>query len=299
MPNEGSDFTVAGQCWILTRLHLEWLYGRDISAIKFNLKAFYLWYEFFNQWRGVMENNMNIEERYMAMKSEISALAVKSGRSPEAVQLMLVSKTVPVERMLKTIELGHKLYGENKVQELSEKAPALADKNIDFHFIGHLQSNKVKRCLELASMIHSVDRMSLALELNQQLLKTHSTMDILIQVNTSQEESKFGVHPDEALQLVESVAKLSQLHIKGLMTLAKFSSNEDEVRPCFQLLKRLSDELKAKNIPGVEMRELSMGMSSDYRIAIEEGATIVRVGTAIFGKRDTPDSYYWPEDKSI
>ena len=246
-----------------------------------------------------MENNMNIEERYMAMKSEISALAVKSGRSPEAVQLMLVSKTVPVERMLKTIELGHKLYGENKVQELSEKAPALADKNIDFHFIGHLQSNKVKRCLELASMIHSVDRMSLALELNQQLLKTHSTMDILIQVNTSQEESKFGVHPDEALQLVESVAKLSQLHIKGLMTLAKFSSNEDEVRPCFQLLKRLSDELKAKNIPGVEMRELSMGMSSDYRIAIEEGATIVRVGTAIFGKRDTPDSYYWPEDKSI
>ena len=244
-----------------------------------------------------MENNKNIEDRYLALKSEISALAVKSGRSPDSVQLMLVSKTVPVERMLKTIELGHKLYGENKVQELSEKAPVLEDKNIKFHFIGHLQSNKVKKCLELASMIHSVDRLSLALELNQQLLKSRSTMDILIQVNTSQEESKFGVHPDEVFHLVESVARLSQLRIKGLMTLAKFSSNEDEVRPCFQILRKLSDDLKGKNIPGVEMRELSMGMSSDYRIAIEEGATIVRVGTAIFGKRDTPDSYYWPEDK--
>lgn len=244
-----------------------------------------------------MENSINLKERYQTIKSEIAELAQKSGRSADSVKLMLVSKTVPVERILKAIELGHKLYGENKVQELSEKLPLLAEKNVEFHFIGHLQSNKVKRCLELATMIHSVDRMSLAIELNQQLQKTHSTMDILIQVNTSQEESKFGVHPEEAIKLVESVAKLSQLRIKGLMTLAKFSSNEDEVRPCFQLLKKLSDQLKDKNIPGVEMKELSMGMSSDYKIAIEEGATIVRVGTAIFGKRDTPDSYYWPEDK--
>lgn len=244
-----------------------------------------------------MENSINLKERYQTIKSEIAELAQKSGRSADSVKLMLVSKTVPVERILKAIELGHKLYGENKVQELSEKLPLLTEQNVEFHFIGHLQSNKVKRCLELATMIHSVDRISLAQELSGQLVKMNKKMDILIQVNTSHEESKFGVHPDEVIGLVEAVAKLPHLRIKGLMTLAKFSSLEDEVRPCFKMLKQLSDQIERKNIPNVEMKELSMGMSSDYQIAIEEGATIVRVGTAIFGKRDTPDSYYWPEDK--
>lgn len=244
-----------------------------------------------------MDNSTSLKERYQTIKSEIAELALKSGRSADSVKLMLVSKTVPVERILKTVELGHKLYGENKVQELSDKVPRLAEENIEFHFIGHLQSNKVKRCLELATMIHSVDRISIAQELSGQLVKMNKEMDILIQVNTSHEESKFGVQPDEVMDLVEAVAKLPNLRIKGLMTLAKFSSEENEVRPCFKMLKQLSNQIESKNIPTVEMKELSMGMSSDYRIAIEEGATIVRVGTAIFGKRDTPDSYYWPEDK--
>lgn len=244
-----------------------------------------------------MDNSTSLKDRYQSIKSEIAELALKFGRTADSVKLMLVSKTVPVERILKTVELGHKLYGENKVQELSDKVPRLAEENIEFHFIGHLQSNKVKRCLELATMIHSVDRISLAQELSGQLVKMNKEMDILIQVNTSHEESKFGVHPDEVINLVEAVAKLPHLRIKGLMTLAKFSSLEDEVRPCFKMLKQLSNQIESKNIPNVEMKELSMGMSSDYRIAIEEGATIVRVGTAIFGKRDTPDSYYWPEDK--
>lgn len=238
---------------------------------------------------------MNLEERYLAIKSEIANLATKSNRSPDEVKLMLVSKTVPVERIIKTIELGHKLYGENKVQELSEKVPQFSERGVDFHFIGHLQSNKIKKCLEFATMIHSVDRISLAQEMNQYLQKINKTVDILIQVNTSGESSKFGVHPSEVFDLVEKVATLSHLQIKGLMTLAKFSSEEKEVRPCFQLLKKIFDEIKKRNIPNVEMKELSMGMSSDYRIAIEEGATILRIGTAVFGKRDTPDSYYWPE----
>ncbi len=239
-----------------------------------------------------------LKENYTSVQQEIVKICQSCGRNPKDVKLMLVSKTVPVDRIQETIDLGHRLFGENKVQELTEKRAQLPDPNVEFHFIGHLQTNKVKKCLEAASLIHSVDRMSLAEELDKQLKKLNKTMDILIQVNTSAEESKFGVSPESALSLVKEVAPLTTLNIKGLMTLAKFSSQEEEVRPCFKLLKQLAETVRAADIPGVSMDELSMGMSSDYKIAIEEGSTLVRVGTAIFGERKYSDSYYWPENKS-
>lgn len=236
-------------------------------------------------------------QNYAHIQKELENTCRQCGRDPKSVKLMLVSKTVPIERIQHAIDLGHKLFGENKVQELFEKQKQLIEKEVEFHFIGHLQTNKVKRCIEVASMIHSVDRMALAEELDKQLKKINKTMDILIQVNTSNEESKFGVHPEDALELIRSVSQITTLKIKGLMTLAKFSSAEEEVRPCFKTLKTLAEKVKHENIPGVSMEELSMGMSSDYKIAIEEGATIVRIGTAIFGARKLSDSYYWPENK--
>lgn len=236
-----------------------------------------------------------MKKRYDALQAEIKTLCLKNKRPLDSVKLMLVSKTVPVERIQEAIDFGHCLFGENKVQELSEKEPIFRASNAEFHFIGHLQTNKVKKCIEHASMIHSLDRLSLALELDKHLQKLGKTMDILIQVNTSKETSKFGVEPDGLLKLVREIAPLSSLKIKGLMTLAKFSSEEEIVRPCFQLLRELSAQVRNEGIPGVSMSELSMGMSSDYKIAIQEGATIIRVGTAIFGKRNLPDSHYWPE----
>lgn len=237
-------------------------------------------------------------DRYQLFQKNISEVCQQSGRSSSDVQLMLVTKTVSIDRISETIRFGHKLFGENKVQELSEKHQVLSQDEIDFHFIGHLQTNKVKKCLECATMIHSVDRIELALELEKQLQRLGQTKDILVQVNTSNEESKFGVSPEGAMSLVQEISKLKTLKIKGLMTLAKFSSEENEVRPCFKLLKSLSDQIRDRAFDGVAMKELSMGMSSDYKIAIQEGATIVRIGTAIFGERKLPDSYYWPEDKN-
>ncbi|HRO68133.1 MAG TPA: YggS family pyridoxal phosphate-dependent enzyme [Pseudobdellovibrionaceae bacterium] len=228
-----------------------------------------------------------ILERYAALRAEIDSLCGACGRAPSSVKLMLVTKTVPIGRIRPVIAAGHRLFGENKVQELAEKRADLADPSLDFHFIGHLQTNKVKKCLENTSLVHSVDRLPLALEMNKQLQKTDRTMKILIQVNTSGEESKFGVRPSELLPLIR---------VQGLMTLARFSADQEIVRPCFRILRQLAEDVRAEKIENVEMNELSMGMSSDYRIAIEEGATIVRVGTAVFGQRPLPDSHYWPEN---
>lgn len=238
-----------------------------------------------------------LKHEYDRIQKEIAEICYKTGRSAESVKLMLVSKTVPPERIMHAVNFGHRLFGENKVQELAEKVEYFKDTEAKFHFIGHLQTNKIKKCIECTNMIHSVDRISLAKELHKQLSKVDKTMDVLLQVNTSNEESKFGVAPGQLLDLVKEVSKFSTLKIKGLMTLAKFSSKEEEVRPCFVLLRKLAEDVKAAAIDGVSMDELSMGMSSDYKIAIEEGATMVRIGTAVFGARNLPDSYYWPEKK--
>ncbi|RZK13014.1 MAG: YggS family pyridoxal phosphate-dependent enzyme [Flavobacterium sp.] len=222
-----------------------------------------------------------------------------TGRKPEEVRLLLATKTVDADRIKIAIEANQTLIGENKVQELREKYEALKTIPHENHFIGHLQTNKIKDLLRCnVSCIQSLDRWDLAEKLHQRLLFENKKMDVLIQVNTSNEESKFGIHPDEAIDLVKRIAGLENLNIKGLMTIGLFSSETEKVRACFRLLKKLQQEIIGHDIPNVEMKELSMGMSSDLETAIEEGATIIRIGSAIFGERTHPDSYYWNENKN-
>lgn len=210
--------------------------------------------------------------------------------------MRIVTKTIPANRIEIALKSGANLIAENKVQELKEKYSALMEVPHINHFIGHLQTNKIKDLLKYnVSCIQSIDRLELAEKLHQRLLFENKTMDVLIQVNTSNEESKFGASPDNVVDLVCDVAKLETLRIKGLMTIGLFSSEPSKVRKCFRLLKDIRKEIIGLNIPNVAMKELSMGMSGDLEIAIEEGATIVRVGTAIFGQRQTSDSYYWNE----
>ncbi|WP_113660729.1 YggS family pyridoxal phosphate-dependent enzyme [Pedobacter nanyangensis] len=219
-------------------------------------------------------------------------------RDKTEVKLLLATKTVPAERIKIALETGQTLIAENKVQELKEKYEALSEIPHANHFIGHLQTNKIKDLLKYnVSCIQSLDRFDLAEKLHQRLRLENKTMEVLIQVNTSFEQSKFGVAPEGAITLTQQVAQLSTLKIKGLMTIGLLSAEPEKVRQCFRLLKTIQQQIIALGLPGVEMKELSMGMSSDLEAAIAEGATIVRIGTAIFGTRPTPDSYYWNENK--
>lgn len=208
----------------------------------------------------------------------------------------MATKTVNADRIKIVLNAGQTLIAENKIQELKEKFEALQGIPHTNHFIGHLQTNKIKELLKYnVSCIQSLDRLNLAEKLHQRLLLENKTIEVLIQVNTSFEESKFGVSPDNAIELVRQVAQLETLKIKGLMTIGLFSAETEKVRKCFRLLKDIQQKIIALKIPNVEMQELSMGMSSDLDTAIAEGATIVRVGTAIFGQRIYPDNYYWNE----
>lgn len=210
----------------------------------------------------------------------------------------MATKTVSADRIKMALKQGYLLIAENKVQELKEKFQYLLDIPHTNHFIGHLQTNKIKDILKYnINCIQSIDRMDLAEKLNQRLLLDNKTIEIFIQVNTSFEESKFGVAPENAVDLVRDIARLEQLKIKGLMTIGLFSTEKEEVRKCFQSLKHIQQQIISLDIPNVQMADLSMGMSSDLEIAIEEGATIIRVGTAVFGPRNNLDSYYWNEKK--
>ncbi|MGV2449074.1 UNVERIFIED_CONTAM: YggS family pyridoxal phosphate-dependent enzyme [Ralstonia mannitolilytica] len=223
----------------------------------------------------------------------------QSGRNIDDVRLLLATKTVSADRIKIALENGQELIAENKVQELKEKYEELKDIPHENHFIGHLQTNKIKDILKYdVTCIQSLDRLELAEKLHQRLLAENRTMDVLIQVNTSNEVSKFGVNPDQAIELTRKISNYSTLKIKGLMTIGLFSAETDKVRACFKILKKLQQDIITENIPNVEMKELSMGMSSDLETAIEEGATIVRVGTAVFGARIYPDTYYWDEGKT-
>ncbi|CAI9676178.1 YggS family pyridoxal phosphate-dependent enzyme [Elizabethkingia anophelis] len=229
----------------------------------------------------------------------IEMACIRSNRSPDEVRLLLATKTVPVNCIKQALAAGCTLIAENKVQELKEKYDDLKEIPHTNHFIGHLQTNKIKDILKYdVSCIQSLDRIDLAEKLQQRLEAEDRTIDVLIQINTSGEESKFGIHPEKALELVKQVSELSALKIKGLMTIGLFSAETEKVRTCFRLLKELQQQIISHNIPGVEMNELSMGMSGDLETAVEEGATIVRVGTSIFGQRIYPDSYYWNENKA-
>lgn len=239
----------------------------------------------------------NIPAQLKIVQNRINLACQKSGRRPEEVKLLLATKTVEPERIKIAFDAGYTLIAENKIQELKDKFEELKESEHVSHFIGHLQSNKIKELLRYeVTCLESLDRLSLAEKLQKRLEFEDKHLDVFIQVNTSGEESKFGVHPDQAIDLIQAVSRLDRLHIKGLMTIGLFSSEAEKVRLCFQLLKKLQEQIIAAQIPGVEMKDLSMGMSGDLEIAIEEGATIVRVGTAVFGERIYPDTYYWNEN---
>ena len=240
----------------------------------------------------------NILQNIEVIKQRIAAACTRVGRKPEEVKLLLATKTVTPERIKIALKAGNTLIAENKIQELKEKYEALKEVPHTNHFIGHLQTNKIKEILRYeVSCVESVDRIDLAQKLHNRLASEGKELDIFIQVNTSNEESKFGANPAEVLNLVKQVAQLPTLHIKGLMTIGLFSAETEKVRACFKLLKHLQQEIIALGLPNVDPQELSMGMSGDLETAIEEGDTIVRVGTAIFGQRIYPDSYYWNENK--
>ncbi|MFC5044291.1 YggS family pyridoxal phosphate-dependent enzyme [Aquimarina hainanensis] len=233
------------------------------------------------------------------IQKRIQTACHKSNRNPEEVRLLLATKTVSPDRIQIAIDEGFSLIGENKVQELKQKASTISVAKPEIHFIGHLQTNKIKEVLKWAHCIESVDRISLAQKLHNRLALDNKTLDIFVQVNTSGEKSKFGVSPENAIPLLKEISQFETLNIKGLMTIGLLSTKSEEVRKCFKTLKTIQEQVNASAIPNIKIEELSMGMSGDLEIAIEEGATIIRVGTAIFGEREYPDTYYWNEQKTI
>ncbi len=227
---------------------------------------------------------MNIAENLIRIRERISAAALAAGRDPASVRLVAVSKTRPASDVSQAFLAGQRLFGENYVQELTSKAAQVRDP-VEWHVIGHLQSNKVKYLAGIASMIHSVDRFSLAEEIDRQWAKRGEICRILVQVNVSGETSKSGTTEAEAIDLVRRIAGLVHVRIMGLMTMPPFFDDPEAARPFFAGLKALAARIDAERIAGVAMEELSMGMSGDFEAAIQEGATLVRVGTAIFGER--------------
>ena len=219
------------------------------------------------------------------VEAKIEAACKRAGRDRSEVTLIAVSKTKPVEMLEEAYETGIREFGENKVQEMMDKYEVMP-KDIHWHMIGHLQRNKVKYLMGKAALIHSVDSLRLAEEISAQSVKHEVTTDILIEVNIAGEETKFGTDREEAIALVEAAAKLPNIHICGLMTIAPFVENPEDNRKYFQQIRQLSVDIKEKNIDNVDMRILSMGMTGDYEVAIEECATMVRVGTGIFGARN-------------
>ena len=239
-----------------------------------------------------------INENISKIRARIENACKYSNRSPNEIQLLLATKTVSSERIKEAFSCGETLIAENKVQEIKQKFNDLNEFSFKQHFIGHLQTNKIKDILKYnVSCIQTIDRIELVEKLHKRLLLADKTIDVLIQVNTSNETSKFGIKPTEAVDFIKQVSEFETLKIRGLMTIGLFSSDSEKVRKCFRLLKSIQQEAIEKQIPNVEMGELSMGMSGDLEIAIEEGATIIRVGTAIFGERQYPDSYYWNENE--
>ncbi|MEZ4321832.1 MAG: YggS family pyridoxal phosphate-dependent enzyme [Myxococcota bacterium] len=236
-----------------------------------------------------------IEGGLRQTRARIERACERSGRSADSVQLMLVTKTVPVERLLEALGTGHALFGENRVQEAGPKYAHPRLRDVEVHMIGHLQRNKVEQALRWASAVHSVDRVRLVTMLERHV-DPASPLDVFVQVNTSGEATKFGVRPEEVFELVECVDRSPHLRLRGLMTIAILGAEPEVARPCFRLLRELRDAVVSRGHGTAT--ELSMGMSQDLEVAVEEGATLVRVGTAVFGHRPTPDSYYWPEKTS-
>jgi len=227
---------------------------------------------------------MSVAENLKAVMDRIAAAAKRAGRDPSSVRLVTVTKTVAPERIREAVAAGAAILGENRVQEAKEKIEALGA-IASWHLIGRLQTNKAKYAVRLFDLIHSVDTIGLARELDKQAAKTGKVQDVLVEVSIAGEASKAGMAVREAPALVRGVASLRHVRVRGLMTMPPYSEDPDDSRPFFRVLRELAEAIAKENIPGVSMQELSMGMSGDFEVAVEEGATLVRVGTAIFGER--------------
>lgn len=234
-----------------------------------------------------------------AVRARVAGACGRVGRDPEEVRLLPVSKTVDEAHIRLSYEAGCRMLGENKVQEAHGKWEAMADlTDLRWSIIGHLQSNKARRVAQFAAEFQALDRLRIARALDRHLQAEGRQMDVFVQVNTSGEASKYGLHPDDVSSFVAELPAYASLRVRGLMTLAVLSSDEPRVRECFVLLRTLRDRLRQEAPAGVAMDELSMGMSGDFELAVEEGATVVRVGQAIYGARALPDSYYWPTESA-
>lgn len=228
---------------------------------------------------------MYLKENIEAINREIEAACQRAGRSRDEVQLIAVTKTIDESIVNESIGYGVTDIGENKVQEIQRKYDQI-DEGVRWHLIGHLQRNKVKYIIDKVDMIHSVDSLRLAEEIDKRAEKIGRTVDVLIQLNISHEETKFGIDKGELEEMLSAIDALTNVRVKGLMTMAPFEENPENVRDIFRKTKEIFDELKYNNYNHVEMQHLSMGMTNDFAVAIEEGATLVRVGTGIYGKRD-------------
>jgi len=228
---------------------------------------------------------MDLEENIGHVRERIASACRRTGRRPEEVKLVAVSKTVPPELIRRAFEAGLRDFGENRVQEANAKRPALSDLTVTWHMVGHLQSNKAKLARELFHVVHSVDSLRLAQKLDQAAVCADDKLPVLLQVNLGDELTKSGAREEEISQLAEQVGRLKTLELRGLMVLPPFFEDPEQARPFFRRLRELAKLLEALNLPNVSMQELSMGMSHDFEIAIEEGSTTVRIGTAIFGPR--------------
>jgi pyridoxal phosphate enzyme (YggS family) len=218
----------------------------------------------------------------------IKKAANSCGRDPGSIRLVAVSKTMPLEKIQKAFDSGALIFGESYIQEAMEKINALSSttKSVLWHFIGRLQTNKAKYAVKYFDLIHSVDNLKLAKELSKQAKKIDKIQKILVQVNTGEELSKSGVYEKDAVDLITSISRIENLSVKGLMTIPPFYNEPEKVRPFFASLRSLADTVRNKNLPNIHMDELSMGMTGDFEVAIQEGATLVRIGTAIFGNRN-------------
>lgn len=239
-----------------------------------------------------MMNSQDINENLQQLQQRIANACLKVNREVKEIRLIPVTKTKSVEMIQMAIALGVSHVGENKVQELIGKAEQLQGEKLEWILIGHLQSNKVKKIIQYIQEFHALDSIKLAEKLNKELQYIDKKLDVFIQVNTSNESSKYGIQPERLAGFLNEMQQFEQLNVVGLMTLALHTEDELQIRQCFRLLKKLLDKSRI-NYPKIS--RLSMGMSGDFEIAIEEGATDIRVGQAIFGQRNLPDAYYWPE----
>ncbi len=233
----------------------------------------------------MINDESGIKENIRQVLENVERACKKANRSPDSVKLVAVSKTKPNEILYEAYDTGIREFGENYVQELCDKIETMPP-DINWHMIGHLQRNKVKYIVGRVAMIHSVDSLRLAEEISKEAVKKGCVVDILVEVNVAEEDSKFGIKVENAPAVIEEMSKLPGIKVKGLMTSAPYVTEPEDNRIFFEKLRKLSVDIKDKNIDNINMDELSMGMTNDYTVAVEEGATIIRVGTAIFGERN-------------